>query len=131
MAVETWLRAAVGIAAVLLASGCSETSHGQHVAVRILDDTHLQLNATPCPEDLMKVSVTERPDEVAVKLTFTVNPDAKCAGIAHATLTAPLGDRVLVNANTGLPLVVLEDLRCSPSVSFQRCDGVTVGTDPG
>ena len=132
MAGNACFRAARLIAfAGIVASGCAETSHGQHVAARILDETHLELNALPCPDGLMKVKVTETDEQVRVLLTFTVNPDAKCSGIANATISVPLGDRLLVNADTGQPLVVYEDLRCTPSVSFERCDGVTVGTEPG
>jgi len=115
----------------VISSGCTETTHGQHVAVRIVDATHLQMNAGPCPDGPMKVSVKESADRVSVLLTYNVKSDAKCAGIADATLASPLGSRSLTNAETGLPLVVIEDDRCTPSVSFKRCDGVTVGTDPG
>ena len=115
----------------ILAAGCTETTHGHHVAVRILDAAHLEMNAVPCPDGSMKVSVTETADDVAVLLTFNVNSEAKCAGIVRATLAAPLGSRSLTNADTGRPLVVIQDLRCTPPVSSKRCDGVTVGTDPG
>ena len=79
----------------------------------------------------MKVSVSEKAGEVAVLLTFNVNSDAKCSGIAKTTLAAPLGNRLLTNADTARPLVVIQDLRCDPPLSFKRCDGVTVGTEPG
>lgn len=115
----------------VLAAGCTDATHGQRVAVRILDATHFEIDAGPCPAGPMKVRLKEAAAEVAVLLTYNINSDAKCTGIANATLVSRLGSRPLINANTGLPLVIIEDLRCTPKVTSKRCDGVTVGTDPG
>lgn len=114
-----------------LFSGCSESTHGQHVAVRILDDTHLEISSTPCPDGPIKTTVRESAEGVLLSLTYDVRDGSKCTGMAKVQLAKPLAERSLVNSNTGLPFVVVEDLRCSPSVDLQRCDGVPVGTDPG
>ena len=94
----------LAVAAALLVAGCAPGTEDARIigASLAADGVTLGLSVDVCARPILEVDVVESPDEVAISLTTTSDPDGDaCASSQAVTLQEPLGDRAVVDISTG------------------------------